>query len=446
MRFRITAVTSALLLAILAVTGLLLVLVQGSLLVDGVNEAIEQRADDIESLLDSDGARTIGTGAEETAVQVVRNGTIVETIGPFQPAVPFGVAPPPGRTQIISTVRNPVGIDGDFQLLSRRIGAGDGSVVIHVLGDLSDVNEARNVLFGALAIALPAAAALSALLIWTMVGRTLEPVENMRAEVADITGAELDRRVPEPGTNDEIDRLATTMNAMLSRIEGAALQQRRFIDDASHELRTPLTRLRSSLEISQAHPDTVDLDVAFDELLEETVGLQRLVEDLLYLARADANPAAIAASERASMEPVDLDDVVIDEVSRVRPEISTDISTVESARVWSRRGQVLRAVRNVIENAGRHAESVVAVRLSIEGRNAVLIVSDDGPGVSPEARELVFDRFSRLDEARTGESGRSGLGLAITKEIVERHGGTISFVDPASSIGAEVHIRLPIAE
>ena len=141
--------------------------------------------------------------------------------------------------------------------------------------------------------------ALLAALVWALAGRTLRPVEAIRREVARIGATDLRRRVPVPPGDDEVARLARTMNAMLDRVEGASERQRRFVGDASHELRTPLARMRSEIEVDLAHPDRADLVATHHSVLDEAVGMQRLVDDLLRLARADGTGGACRRRHRA---------------------------------------------------------------------------------------------------------------------------------------------------
>ncbi len=327
--------------------------------------------------------------------------------------------------------------DERFRLLSRRAGSPDGPVVVHVAGSLDDVEESVGVLRTSLWAGVPAVTALLAVVVWWLVGRTLSPVEAIRAEVAGISGSALGRRVPEPSGDDEIARLARTMNAMLERVEDAAERQRRFVADASHELRSPLTRIRSEVEVDLSHPGSADLAATHRSVLDEATALQRLVEDLLHLARSDAGAIAMRA------EPVDLDEVVMDHVRRLRGSgQAVDSSGVGAAQVRGDAGQLSRAVRNLADNAARHAAGLITFSLEERDGAAVLVVADDGPGVPAEEQERVFERFTRLDEARGTVSGGTGLGLAIVRDIVGRHGGTVR-VDAAHHPGARFVVRLP---
>jgi signal transduction histidine kinase len=196
--------------------------------------------------------------------------------------------------------------------------------------------------------------------------------------------------------------------------------------------------MRSELEVDARHPGTADLAATHRSVLEETVVLQRLVDDLLQLARADAADAPLRR------EPVDLDDVVLREAERLRADgrVRVDLSGVSAAQVTGDREQLARAVRNLGENAARHAASVVSFRVREHDGRAEVVVADDGPGIPPDRHAEVFERFARLDGARSGDDGGTGLGLAIAREIARRHGGTLT-IDPGRSPGAAFVLALP---
>jgi signal transduction histidine kinase len=198
--------------------------------------------------------------------------------------------------------------------------------------------------------------------------------------------------------------------------------------------------MRSELEVDLAHPEAADPAATQRSVLEETIGLQHLVDDLLYLARSDDG------AEPRQTDRVDLDDVVLGVVQATRAAtdgVVIDSGEVTGAQVAGDRAQLARAVTNLVENAARHATGRVSVALREDGDHAALIVSDDGPGIPPEDRERVFERFTRLDDARTRSGGGAGLGLAITRDIVERHGGTIALAG-ARGGGTAVTVTLPL--
>ena len=271
---------------------------------------------------------------------------------------------------------------------------------------------------------------------WTFVGRSLRPVEAIRATVEGITARGLDGRVPVPAGGDEVSRLAETMNEMLARLEAAQAGQRRFVADASHELRSPVATLRAAADVWAGSGGTL---AEFTSLVSSESGrLETLVADLLALARADEGRLLLAPQE------VDLDEVVEVETTRLR---SVSGRTVEAVtvpvRVLGDPLALARALRNLTDNAVRHATSRVELELSQEGDVAVLRVGDDGPGIPEGDRARVFERFVRLDESRRRGSGGTGLGLAIVAETAAAHGGSVRVRERRGG-GSVVEVRLPL--
>ncbi len=346
---------------------------------------------------------------------------------------------PEGRAPVVRMVRD-VPDDNeliDFRVWAQRARTPDGPVTVYIGTSLESVNETIATVRRVLLLILPPLLALLAVASWVLVGRALRPVEAIRAEVADISGRALDRRVPVPPRRDEIGRLASTMNEMLDRLQAASERQRKFVADASHELQSPIAALRAQLEVAIAQPATTDWAATSSDLLAESRHMERLVRDLLFLARSDGEESV------RRIEPVDLDDIVLEEATRLRStaQVRVDASGVSAAPLSGNRDELTRLVRNLLENAEHHAESRVRIRLSAEGREIILMVEDDGPGVPPAERERIFQRFTRLDEARSRNNGGTGLGLAIVKEITERHGGTVCVENAAP--GARFAVRLP---
>ena len=228
------------------------------------------------------------------------------------------------------------------------------------------------------------------------------------------------------------------MNTMLTRLANAADRQRQFVDDASHELRSPLTSIRTMIEVELTHPDSADWGTIGRDVLDDTIRLQRLVDDLLALARADT---AVAGSARR--EPVDLDEIVLREARRLRERTAHEVDTtsVSGAQLTGNPDELARAVRNLLDNADRHAASTITVTLDESDRAVTLTVADDGPGVPSGQRDEIFERFTRLEDARGRDQGGTGLGLAITHDIVAMHGGTIGLDDAP---GARFTARFPL--
>jgi signal transduction histidine kinase len=292
----------------------------------------------------------------------------------------------------------------------------------------------------AFAIALPLLLSIVGAVTWRIVGRALAPVDAMRREVDSITAGELDRRVPDPPGDDEIARLAATMNRMLDRLEADQARQHRFVSDASHELRSPVAAIRQHAELALRYPDQTDLPTLAGVAHQESIRLQRIVEDLLLLSRIDEGSLTMRH------EPVDLDDLVQDEAARLRatPSLQVTFDRVDPAQVEGDRSRLERLVRNLGENAARHARAAVALELRRDDGTAILSIEDDGAGIPAAERERVFDRFVRLDEARERDAGGSGLGLSIVREIASLHGGAVSVADGRLG-GARFEVHLPVA-
>ncbi|KES05507.1 histidine kinase [Streptomyces toyocaensis] len=325
-------------------------------------------------------------------------------------------------------------IDGDtedYRFAAVDVETADrGRLTVHAGAPLAAEHSAVSTTLTGMLIGLPLLLGVVAGVTWLVTGRALRPVEGIRREMAAITASEdLARRVPEPATHDEIARLARTTNATLAALETSVERQRRFVADASHELRSPIASLRTQLEVAAAHPGLLDLDGA----VEDTVRLQHLAADLLLLARLDAG-------ERPADARVDLAALAREEAAE-RPGVTVD---AEPAEVTGSRGQLGRVLANLLDNAGRHARERVTVTVRREGAWAVLGVADDGEGVAEADRERIFERFVRLDAARSRDDGGAGLGLAIARDVAVRHGGTLT-TGAAPAGGALFELRLPLA-
>ncbi|MCU0280771.1 MAG: ATP-binding protein [Acidimicrobiia bacterium] len=288
-----------------------------------------------------------------------------------------------------------------------------------------------------IAIVVPLLVGVVAVVTWLVVGRALQPVEAIRSRVAEIGAGDLHQRVPDPGTGDEVGRLAATMNRMLDRLQRSSERQRRFVSDASHELRSPLASARTQLEVALAHPGRADWPGVASGVLEEGIRMERLVDDLLALARADEGAVL------AHTEELDLAEIAAEEAGRV--EGVTVEAEVEEARLRGDPLALRRVVRNLLDNARRHASSRIVLRVALEGEEVVAVVEDDGAGIPEGEREQVFERFARLEEARGRDAGGTGLGLAVVREIVEAHGGTV-VAEEGEEGGARLVVRLPTRE
>ncbi|MFJ5719568.1 ATP-binding protein [Streptomyces sp. NPDC093149] len=332
-------------------------------------------------------------------------------------------------------------VDGetaDYRFATVRATTSAGvTLTVHAGAPLAAEQEAVGSVRGAMLIGLPVLLLVVAGVTWLVTRRALRPVEGIRREMAAITASEdLSRRVPEPGSGDEIARLARTTNETLTALEASVDRQRRFVADASHELRSPIASLRTQLEVGAAHPELLDVPGA----VADTVRLQALAADLLLLARLDAG-------ERPGRTTLDLGALVHEEVSqRTGDRIGAAVSVPESGgfEVTGSRGQLARVIGNLLDNAERHAERAVSISVRAERGGVVVAVTDDGAGVPQDERERIFERFVRLDDARTRDEGGAGLGLAIARDVASRHGGRLT-VEGAREGGARFELWLPSA-
>lgn len=309
-------------------------------------------------------------------------------------------------------------------------------VTVYAAASLSSEETAVKTVRSSMLYGLPALLAVVAATTLLVTRRALGPVEAIQQEMAAITAStDLSRRVPEPASKDAIGRLARTTNTTLAALEASVGRQRQFVADASHELRNPIAALRAQLEVGSAHPQLLDVD----EAVEDVARLQHLAADLLLLARLDAGEQPRAGTR------VHLSDLIRAHLAQrppggvpVRTGPLADLNTLGSG------GQLDRVLGNLVDNAQRHAAAQVVVSLRSAAGQAVLRVADDGDGVPEDQRERIFERFVRLDDARSRDDGGAGLGLAIARDVVERHGGTIT-VSTGPDGGAVFEVRLPLA-
>ncbi|MGV9233795.1 sensor histidine kinase [Streptomyces nigra] len=323
------------------------------------------------------------------------------------------------------------GTTADYRFAAVEVEFEDrGKFTVYAGAPLAAERSAVGTATTAMLIGFPLLLAVVAGATWLVTRRALSPVEGIRREMAAITASEdLARRVPVPATHDEVARLALTTNETLAALESSVERQRRFVADASHELRSPIASLRTQLEVGAAHPELLDLDGA----VTDTVRLQTLAADLLLLARLDAG-------ERPGDARFDLG-----ALAREHAEGRAGVTvTADEVPVAGSRAQVGRVLTNLLDNARRHARSAVTVGVRAEGEWAVVAVADDGDGVPEAGRERIFERFVRLDEARSRDDGGAGLGLAIARDVAVRHGGTLT-VGRAPAGGALFELRLPRA-
>ncbi|MGA8117222.1 MAG: HAMP domain-containing sensor histidine kinase [Actinocatenispora sp.] len=344
-----------------------------------------------------------------------------------------------------------VGLDGPLRVVAEP--AGRDTVLVGVpAGELTrTVQLMRNVLL----VAYPLLVLVLAALAWRAVGWTLRPVEALRRGAEDITtsGSAADR-LPQPTGHDEVARLATTLNGMLARLQAGQERQRAFVADAAHELRSPVASIRTQLEVAVRLGDAAEWNEVAADVLTDTDRLARLTDDLLLLARVSDPEEATARLARRS-ERLDLD-LLVHEIAERYDAARVPVRVTSDQPVWTAGDPTAlgRVVSNLVDNAVRHATTEVLLSVATEAGRPVVSVRDDGPGIPVPDRERVFDRFTRLDDARARDDGGSGLGLAIVRELVRVHHGTITLTaahpqDPNTrgrgGVGVDARITLPPA-
>jgi signal transduction histidine kinase len=330
-----------------------------------------------------------------------------------------------------------LGLPGPVRVVAVPAGPETDPQTVLVARSMSDalrgIGLLRTVLFVVLPLLLLALGAVA----WRAIGATLRPVEGLRRTAEDITGTGRTARLPVPPGEDEIHRLAVTLNGMLDRLDAGRARQREFVGDAAHELRSPLANMTTQLEVAQRLGDRADWPAVAEDLLTDTRRMSRLVDDLLLLARAD---------ESAPRQPVEVDvTALLTDLAGAYPSVQFE---TPDGPVWTV-GEVdslRRVVANLLDNAVRHARSRVIASASKQGPWVVVTVVDDGPGIPAAERDRVFERFTRLDDGRGRHDGGAGLGLAIVRELVRRQRGTVTLTDASPDSpepGLRVQVRLP---
>jgi signal transduction histidine kinase len=328
-----------------------------------------------------------------------------------------------------------VGLASPLRVLAVRTGSGTAARTVVVAQQVDELRRSQQILRVTLLATYPLLLAVLGLIAWRVVGAALRPVEALRSSADRISGRAQDARLPVPASRDEISALAVTLNSMLDRLADSRARQRSFVADAAHELRSPLASMRTQLEVAERLGEGSGVSA---DLRAEVARMSDLVEDLLVLARLDAD----AAPPRAA-EPVAVD-ALLEEVLDYYPQVRLAAPRAElsALTVVGQPDELRRAVRNLVDNAVHHAGRVVEVSARRSGGEVLVEVCDDGAGIPPEERERVFERFTRLDEGRARDAGGSGLGLAIVRELVRRNGGEVGLGD-APAGGLRATLRLP---
>ena len=335
---------------------------------------------------------------------------------------------------------NVFGNDGPYLVMQRKVESPDGMVTLAAMTSLAPVLTAVQAAAQVLVVVMTVLLAAVAFFTWRLTGRTLRPVEQMRANVAAINEGDLSMRVDVPQGDRDLAPLATTFNELLARIEASVERQKHFISDASHELKSPVAATGVMLEAMREYPEAIDMGQAIGDLSAENERMGRIVGNMLVLARHDEGRTVV------DPVPVDLFDLVREEALRLAHATSLDVDTADVHPVvcTTDRELLSHVLRNLLDNAGHYARE--RVKVSCEEREGAvrITVSDDGPGIPPADRERVFERFVRLEEGANRRKESTGLGLSVVKGSVEQLGGTVRFADPELG-GATAIVELPLA-
>jgi signal transduction histidine kinase len=400
------------------------------------------RVDEVHTLItDGELPRVLQpTGREVGQVQVIdAAGRVVAVTPGLAGTTRLDVidAPPVGeQTKATVDGRSIGGVPGQqYRMVARTVPSGIGPLTIYAVTSLDAAHRAERYLRNSLLIGLPLLVILAAWLISRVVARALAPVDAMRAEVDRIEAADMSGRVRAGSSDDEIAKLGLTLNRMLDRLEEASNRQQLFAAAASHELRSPLSTIRTELEVGLAYPDRAEWSKVAEDSLIEVARLEDLTRDLRILTRSRSMQVAAAS-------PIDLSALVAAEVALRRPARDVSYRTeLAEARITADPDAVVRVVRNLFDNAERHAHSEIRVVVSSDPNGVTMSVANDGPSIPEDDRERIFEPFMRLDEARSLDIGGSGLGLAIARSIMAALGGSIAVV---AAQGAEFRSWFPV--
>jgi len=439
-RFRATALVTTVLAVALLVGGLIITSVLRGRLTDNLDITLADAADGRAALLaeGADPSTLTATQLSEALIWIGReDGETIATGGRIVvDGAPAGTTE--GTRTVTATFLEQHGSVLETETDRLRIhvtrvdSPGDGTLVVMVGSEFEVIDQPVRDVSGILLLGSPILLLVVGGLTWITADRALRPVGNIRADAEQIRTHHPGSKIDVPNSGDEIEAMATTVNEMLGRLAESDAKQREFVGDASHELKSPLANLRIDIETSTA----IDAETRARHL-RQIDRLAAIVDDLLALARHDEH-------QTVRQDPVDLDDAVFDALAAVAPghQRRIDIDAVTPTRVTGDANQLRRLVRNLVDNATRYAAEEVAITLVTSGGRATLHVDDDGPGVPPEAREHIFERFARVDAARGRDDGGTGLGLAIVHRVAERHGGHVS-VSESPLGGARFTVDLP---
>lgn len=443
-------VAVAVVVAALVVGAVFLVASTRAELVRGVEALVTTRSQDLAQLVATGDVAAVLPASRSTSAQVIdSDGRVIAATGDIEGQVP--VVSISETSDGVTTLTVPTLDSGDHGEQEGESDDNEGPYLVAVTGVETPTGRVIVLVAGSLAAAEAAASTLTPLLVggipllalvvgvttWILAGRTLKPVRLMTEEASQITATDLGRRIPSPGTRDEIQLLAETLNRMLGRLDASITTQRRFIADASHELKSPVTSLLAMTEVASQHPERIDVERFASDAHAESRRLAHLVDDLLTLARSDEGALVVEPTR------FDLSELIAEETTRLWPTHTTvHLEGVVPVIIDGDRRRIGQAIRNLVDNAVRHARGNVWIETLPSQHQIDIVIADDGPGIPPASREEVFDRFVRLDDARSRDQGGTGLGLAVVRTIIDAHGGTVELVDHPIHPGAAIRIRL----
>jgi signal transduction histidine kinase len=477
---------------LIAALGLLVALIAGDLLLfntlqvsltRSVDDTARSGATEVAALIKADRLPDpVPVAAGTVTIQVLApSGQIVNVSADADRLVPLV---PPAQAVALANGHSAVLVHGapfDMPSLLRvAVARAAGGELVIAAVPYSSAADSLQVVGHALVFGTPVLFIVFTGAMWLAVGSTLRPIDRIRRGAARVTGTGVPADLPVPEARDEVRSLALTLNDMLSRLTSAQQQQRSLVSDTAHELRSPIASIRTQLEVALDHPAGQDWPCTARDVLADTLRLSRLTEDLLLLARLDEQ--ADHGDMARHGEPLDLGELACAVVARyadspvpvtVAPAETDPAAPVEAAQgladakagadvvgcatfqtadAWPVRGnhdRLDRMLVNLIDNAIRYAKSSVTVSVSQSGTWVELAVTDDGPGIPEPDRERAFDRFARLDDARTrcdDDAGGAGLGLAIVRATAQSHAGTAHLEPaPGHASGLRAVVRLPAA-
>jgi len=447
-RLRVAGAFAVAMALVLVLTGLLLYVRLESHLSVALDRQLRLRAQDLSALVRESNGSLSGFAdnpfveAGESYAQLLdSDGRVLDATPPLGSAIVLTREElRAARSETIYTDRSAVpGLDEPSRVLATPVTREGERLVLVVGATKEDRKETLASLRTELLIIGPIALVLASLAGYLLAGLSLRPVESMRQRAEEISAETPGERLPVPQTGDEIERLADTLNAMLSRLEVALEREREFVADAGHELRTPLALLRMELELALRHAETPEeLREAVRSSSVEVDRLAQLADDLLLTALSERGKLALR------FEELPVDDLLRSVARRFEwraQEFARPITVIDDdgLEVPGDRIRLEQALGNLVDNALRHGGGKVLVSARAAGDRIELHVADEGPGFPDEFLDQAFSRFARPDEARA--RGGSGLGLSIVRVIAEAHGGSAHVTNLAS--GADTWLSLP---